>query len=97
MEEAVFNKLRKQQHTECGLGDKVSAEATTSESFIQQVKRVMRHLLPSRSKGTQSVYEQLLSLRKLVREDRQHSQNKPITKQSCKSARFLAFILFGEP
>lgn len=80
MEEAVANKLREQQHTKRGLGNKTGPTASTSKLIIQQIERVVRHILPPRSKGTKSLYEQLRGLRELACQDRQYSQNRPITK-----------------
>ena len=97
MEEAVPNKLRKQQHTERRLGYKTGPQAPASKLIIQQTKGVVRHFLPPRTKSPKSLHEQLRRLRELARKNRQHSQDRPITEQSGESPRILPSILFRKP
>lgn len=89
MEEAITNKLREQQHTDRGLGNKTRPETTAPQPQLEQAKGTVRHLLSPRTPSPEPLHEQLLGLRELAREDRQHSQNRSVTEQSGKSSRLL--------
>lgn len=80
MEETVGRELRQQQRRERRLGDKARAEVAAPEPLLQPADGALRHILPPRAPSPQPVHEQFLAMRELAREDREHSEDRPVPK-----------------